>query len=83
MAAMNTRDRKDKEWQAATPMKKISLIKAYGGDAMAPYIDNYITKIGDYEGMSMDMVLGKIAKIAEQDGRGKELVAAYMELLAK
>ncbi len=83
MAAMNTRDRKDKEWQAATPMQKISLIKAYGGDSLAPYIDNYITKIGDYEGMSMDMVLGKIAKIAEQDGKGQKLLEIYTDALSK
>lgn len=45
VAATETRARKENEWAAATPVQKISLIKAYAGDAMAPYIDAAINKI--------------------------------------
>lgn len=78
VAALNTRDRKDKEWAAATPIQKVSLIKAYAGDTMLPYIDAYINKIGDYGNLSMDMVIGKIAKVAKDDTQLNTAIDNYL-----
>lgn len=79
MAAANTRERKDKEWQAAkTTSEKYSILKAYDA-SIAPYSDIVNKLLVDYPGISQDELLGKVAKVMMQRADAKDF---YMSSIA-